>query len=270
MDPAIENHYGTGYERDRLFPDGQPALEFVRSMELLERLLPKPPAQLLDVGGGPGAYAAPLARRGYCVQLVDPLILHVQQAHMLASNDPPAKFVATQGDARKLPVKNESCDAVLLFGPLYHLTDKRDRIKALSEAWRVLRPKGRVIAMAISRFASLLDGLYEGWLGDDNYRAIVDRDLLSGQHRNPDPVGKPAYFTTAYFHTVDDFANEVVEAGFCELTIFAVEGPGWPLEEEWLNDPGRRRQILFAVRAIEREPSLLGFSHHLIAAGTKQ
>jgi proline iminopeptidase len=51
IDPAIETHYGTGYERSRLFPGGQPSLEFVRSMELLERLLPAPPARVLDVTG---------------------------------------------------------------------------------------------------------------------------------------------------------------------------------------------------------------------------
>src|ERR1019366_9543964 len=73
IDPAIENHYGTGYERSRLFPGGNPSLEFVRSMELLDRLLPGPPARLLDVGGGPGTYAAPLARGGYRGHLVDPV-----------------------------------------------------------------------------------------------------------------------------------------------------------------------------------------------------
>jgi SAM-dependent methyltransferase len=80
IDPAIESHYGTGYERSRLFRGGRPSLEYVRSMELLERLLPAPPARVLDVGGGPGAYAAPLARRGYRVHLVDPVPLHVEQA----------------------------------------------------------------------------------------------------------------------------------------------------------------------------------------------
>ncbi|MGC1281353.1 MAG: hypothetical protein WA895_00355, partial [Streptosporangiaceae bacterium] len=64
IDPAIESHIGTGYERTRLFPGGRPSLEFVRSMELLERLLPAPPARVLDVGGGPGPYAVPLAQRG--------------------------------------------------------------------------------------------------------------------------------------------------------------------------------------------------------------
>jgi 2-polyprenyl-3-methyl-5-hydroxy-6-metoxy-1,4-benzoquinol methylase len=84
IDPAIESHYGTGYERSRLFPGGNPSLEFVRSMELLDRLLPGPPARLLDVGGGPGTYAAPLASRGYRVHLVDPVPLHVEQARQAA------------------------------------------------------------------------------------------------------------------------------------------------------------------------------------------
>ena len=56
-------------------------------MELLDRLLPGPPARLLDVGGGPGTYAAPLARRGYRVHLVDPVPLHVEQARQAAGRD---------------------------------------------------------------------------------------------------------------------------------------------------------------------------------------
>src|SRR5690242_7836545 len=68
------------------------------------------------------------------------------------------------------------------------VTGAADRRQALREAWRVLRPGGRLLAMGISRFASLLDGLYEGWLDDPQFRPIVDRDLADGQHRNPDPV----------------------------------------------------------------------------------
>jgi ubiquinone/menaquinone biosynthesis C-methylase UbiE len=174
IDPAIENHYGTGYERSRLFPGGNPALEFVRSMELLDRLLPGPPARLLDVGGGPGTYAAPLASRGYRVHLVDPVPLHVEQARQSAGRDPAFGFTAAEGDARELTERAESQDAVLLFGPLYHLTEAAERRQALAEARRVLRPGGRLLAMAVCRFASLLDGLYEGWLDDPGFRQIVD------------------------------------------------------------------------------------------------
>ncbi|MGH3151904.1 MAG: class I SAM-dependent methyltransferase, partial [Streptosporangiaceae bacterium] len=232
IEPAIESHYGIGYERGRLFPGGRPSLEYVRSVELLDRLLPRPPARLLDVGGGPGTYAAPLARRGYRVHLVDPVPLHVEQARQAAGAGPAAGFTAALGDARKLAEPDRSQDAVLLFGPLYHLTGAADRQQALAEASRVLRPGGRLLAMAVSRFASLLDGLYRGWLDDPLFRPIVDQDLADGRHRNPDPVGRPEFFTTAYFHTPDDLAAEIERAGFTGVTVYGVEGPGWPLRQD--------------------------------------
>jgi ubiquinone/menaquinone biosynthesis C-methylase UbiE len=268
IDPAIESHYGTGYERSRLFPDGRPSLEFVRSMELLDRLLPAPPARLLDVGGGPGAYAAALARRGYRVQLVDPVRLHVEQARQAGGSDPAAIFTAIVGDARELSEPDGSQDAALLFGPLYHLTDAAHRRQALAEARRVLQPGGRLLAMAICRFASLLDGLYEGWLDDPLFRPIMDQDLVDGQHRNPDPAGRPEFFTTAYFHTPEGLREEIERAGFSGTAVYGVEGPGWPLRQEWA-DPERREQILFAARSAETQPALIGFSLHLIAAATR-
>ena len=152
---------------------------------------------------------------------------------------------------------------------LYGLTGGADRRQALSEARRVLRPGGRLLAMAVCRFASLLDGLYRDWLDDPQFRPIVDRDLVDGQHRNPDPVGRPEFFTTAYFHTPDGLQQEIGQAGFSGATVYGVEGPGWALRQEWA-DPRRREQILFAARAVEAEPSLIGFSAHLIAAATRQ
>ena len=268
IDPAIESHYGTGYERSRLFPGGRPSLEFVRAMELLERLLPAPPAHVLDVGGGPGTYAGPLARRGYRVHVVDPVALHVDEARQASDGDRAASFTAALGDARQLAEAAESQDAVLLFGPLYHLTAAAHRRQALAEARRVLAPGGRLLAMAVCRFASLLDGLYQGWLDDPDFRPIVDQDLADGQHRNPDPVGRPEFFTTAYFHTPDGLKQEIEQAGFSSTTVYGVEGPGWPLRQEWA-DPRRREQILFAARSVETQPSLIGFSDHLIAAATK-
>jgi len=157
---------------------------------------------------------------------------------------------------------------VLLFGPLYHLIGAALRRQALAEARRVLRPGGRLLVMAVCRFASLLDGLYEGWLDDPDFRPIVDQDLLDGQHRNPDPVGRPEFFTTAFFHTPDGLAGEIEGAGFTGVAVYGVEGPGWPLRQEW-EDPQRREQILFAARSAETQPALIGFSDHLIAAAAK-
>jgi len=79
MDPEILGHYERGVELERL-SGASSRIEFARTKELLERHLPQVPARVLDVGGGPGAYATWLAERGYEVTLVDPVPMHVSQA----------------------------------------------------------------------------------------------------------------------------------------------------------------------------------------------
>jgi SAM-dependent methyltransferase len=262
----IVAHYGTGYERERLAA-GTSRLEFVRSREILCRFLPPVPATVLDIGGGPGAYAAWLAREGYRVHLLDAVPLHVAQAQEASAWQPDHPFTAAVGDARALPCGAESADAVLLFGPLYHLTERGDRLQALAEARRVLRPGGVVLAAAISRFASLLDGLKYGLFDDLGFVRIAERDLEDGQHRNPED--HPGYFTTAYFHRPDELAQEVAAAGFSLDAVLAVEGPGSLLPDLslWWEDPHRRDVLLSFIARVEAEPSLLGLGGHLMAVG---
>jgi ubiquinone/menaquinone biosynthesis C-methylase UbiE len=181
LDREIAAHYTEVPERQRL---GPLSLERLRTWELLVRHLPAAPAVVLDVGGAAGVYALPLAARGYQVHLVDPMARHVEQAQEASGRQPETPLAsATVGDARRLQWSDAGVDAVLLLGPLYHLTDRADRIRALGEARRVLRPGGVLVAAAISRFASMMDGLLRGSLDDPAFGAIVDRDLRDGQHR---------------------------------------------------------------------------------------
>jgi hypothetical protein len=71
-DAAILAHYEEGVERERLLRGGAGNLEYLRTRELLARYLPPVPATVLDVGGGAGVYALPLARQGYSVHLIAP------------------------------------------------------------------------------------------------------------------------------------------------------------------------------------------------------
>ncbi len=269
LDPDIEAHYGLGEERDRLGADSDvPSLELVRTRELLERFLPPPPARVLDVGGGAGAYSAWLAARGYSVHLIDPVPLHVEQALAAAAAQPNHPFTAAVGDARRLEADDGSVDVVLLMGPLYHLTDRDDRLAALREARRTLVPNGVLFAVGISRFASLVDGLKYARLDDPAFRQIVERDLRDGQHRNPDPTGRPEWFTTAFFHHPDELAEEVSAAGFESPEVLAIEGPGWLVPGAW-DDPARREHVLQAARAAEAERSLRGVGGHLLGVALK-
>jgi hypothetical protein len=155
------------------------------------------------------------------------------------------------------------------MGPLYHLTERSDRLAAWREARRVLRPGGVVLAAAISRFASTLDGLRMAAFDDPAFAAIAERDLRDGQHRNP--TDNPHYFTTAYFHRPDELAREAVEVGLRHQVMLGVEGPGWLLQDfdAWWSNAARRERLLTVARVVESEPSLIGASAHLLVVAKK-
>lgn len=254
-------HYKSIDEGQRI-ADGFAQLELVRTREIVRRYLSDGPSRILDVGGATGIHASWLAQDGHEVCIVDPVPSHIEAARQLRPSR--GRIVAQVGEGRDLPFTNDSFDAVLVFGPLYHLTDRVERVRALSEARRVVRPGGHVFVAAISRYASLFDGLAREFLFDRRFRQIVERDLREGQHRNPDD--RPEWFTTAFFHRPDEVSAETEEAGLETIGLFGLEGlAGWlaHLGERWI-DPIDRETILFACRATESEPSLLGLSAHLL------
>ncbi len=264
----IISYYNLGREDNRL-RRGSGQLEFARTQELIQRYSPPPPASVLDVGGGSGVYAFWLAELGYDVDLIDAVPLHIEQANAAQQNTPRPLRSARVGDARNLPVNDNSVDVVLLLGPLYHLTDYADRIKTLQEARRVLKPGGYIIAAAISRFASLLDGLFREMIVDPTFVNIIKEDLRTGQHRNL--YNQQSFFTTSFFHHRDELATEINVAGFEQTQVLAIEGPGWlatNFEAHW-NDPTQRENILQFVKAVESEPTLIGVSSHLMGVGKK-
>ncbi|MEY2451761.1 MAG: hypothetical protein QOD92_1335, partial [Acidimicrobiaceae bacterium] len=166
--------------------------------------------------------------------------------------------------ARALRAESAAYDVVLMLGPMYHLPSRADRLAALGEACRVARPGGLVAVAAISRFASLFDGLTREFLFDPEFQEVVVTDLESGCHQNPRE--RKGWFTTAYFHLAADLRAEAEEAGLRVTDVFGVEGlAGWlpHLADRWDTEDGRRT-ILDAARAVETEPSLQGLSAHLL------
>jgi ubiquinone/menaquinone biosynthesis C-methylase UbiE len=263
----IIEHYEQSREAERLFV-GPGALERVRTQQIISRHLVPPPAQILDVGGGPGTYALWLLRQGYEVALVDPVPMHVAEAaRQLEEYRPHGR--AIMGDARRLAWADQSCDGVLLLGPLYHLTERSDRIRALAETRRVLRPGGLAFVAAISRFASLLDGFSRRLIDDPAFVSILHQDLTDGQHRNADNAN---YFTTAFFHRPEELIEEIRAAGLELHALLGVEGPFWFMSgfaELW-QEPQSRELMLDMLSRVESEPSVLGASAHWLAVVRRQ
>lgn len=201
---------------------------------------------------------------------MDPVPLHIRQAKRARARAPRAPPVKIQlGNSRDLKSSTSTADAVLLMGPLYHLLDESDRREPLSEAHRVLKPRGVLIGVGVTQFTSMMDGSWEVYLSDPEFKRIVGGDLRSGKHRNPRNV--PAYWTTAFFTHPDLLAGEIRAAGFRLKGTFAVEGFVWwvpGLAEKW-GDSTFRLRLLKLLRMTEQEPTLMGMGPHIMCVGVK-
>jgi ubiquinone/menaquinone biosynthesis C-methylase UbiE len=265
----IIKYYSDNDEQARLSGNlGQ--IELVRTQLIINRYLKSPPATVLDVGGATGRYSCWLAKEGYEVHLVDPVPRHVEQAREASKAQPNTPIAScTVGDARELEFDDEITDGVLLLGPLYHLVEAQDRHRALAEAYRVLKSGGYLFAAGISRFASTIDGLVSGYYLDPIFQEIMRRDLETGQHRNP--TNNPAYFMDTFFHHPELLKSEISDVGFEVTGLFAIEGISYmmkDLDQSWLAE-SHRELLLELIGKIEREPSLMGASPHIMCVAEK-
>ncbi|WP_249998729.1 class I SAM-dependent methyltransferase [Actinoplanes sp. M2I2] len=256
----IVNFYEDRYsEAERLDRRPQARLERIRTLELIRDLLPATPARVLDVGGGPGAYARELVTDGHQVRLIDLVPAHVAQAR---AGTPTVEAVV--GDARGLPEPDAAWDATLLLGPVYHLQDRADRVRAIREAIRVTRPGGPVAVAAISRFAGPIDFAATARF-DDRMLAESRRLITEGENI----VG--GGFTHAYFHRVPELLAECAEAGLGGVVLHGVEGPAWSAAEAAVHGPAADAifdAALRLARLYSSERDLAAASCHLLVTGT--
>jgi SAM-dependent methyltransferase len=258
---AMREYYDRGRELGRLAePQGE--LEFERTKEIILRHLPPPPAVVADIGGGPGRYALWLAQLGYRVLHRDLMPLHVAQLGRAAGDG--SRIQSAVADARQLDLASKSADAVLLLGPLYHLDRRRDRLRALAEAQRVVRPGGPVFAAAISRWATRIDGMLRARIYETSPGAEAELVPLERTGRMP-PLFPGSF--CGYAHRPGQLRAELIASGLQVSDLVCVEGPAFLLDDlaERLADEQDRRVVLETARALERVPELLGIGPHLLA-----
>jgi SAM-dependent methyltransferase len=242
-------------------------VEWERTLEVFERSLPSPPAVVADLAGGPGRHALWLAERGYHVVHRDLVPSHVERVLAEAAARG-LDIDAAVGDALDADLDDGSVDAVVFLGPLYHLTSRENRLRALGEARRVLRPSGVLLAGAISRWAARLHGMVANKLYREyGSMAGVVEEVESSGRLTPLEPGDFAGYT----HRPDELRDEVAEAGFEVVELISVEGIAFALSDlrQRLDDPVDHGVILDAARATAEVPELLGLGPHLLATARK-
>lgn len=270
MSSEIYDFYDSGVEIGRL-ERCLGKIEFARTKEILSRYIHEK-CRIYDVGGGIGMYAVWLAGQGHQVDLLE--LSGIQVAYAREHFIDKAVFMAEEADARALPRADCSADVVLLMGPLYHLQKRSDRALALSEALRVLKPGGLLIAAGISKWSNMTYAVSSFtdtnmYLDDDVFFNMIKEEMETGKHNRPEEYR--SFITEAYFHTAEELETEIVNEGFSVLGLHAVEGCIWltpNLEENW-EKPMRRKRLLQLARLTESEREMIGISPHFLIAGKK-
>ncbi len=262
----IDAFYAATSEEGRL-QLGLGPLEFERNKELISRHLPKK-AIVLDIGGGPGIYAEWLAGLGHDVHLVDPVEKHIKQANK-RSKQAKRPFKAQLGEAQRLEFTDGFAHVAILHGPLYHLQQQEQRINAISEAKRVLKPGGIVLGFAINHSASTIAALLNGFIHAPEIFEMCKAELTTGIHSPPKNM--PGVLPSAYFHRPDELKDEFEAAGLTYLDTYAVEGLVWVDKNyfESRSDPAKKARMLELMRITENDGALLSLSPHMMIAGRK-
>jgi SAM-dependent methyltransferase len=224
---------------------------------------------IADIGGGSGFYAFWLQASGHQVSLIDLSPRNIELSKEYSKKTGIQLTACQTGDATNLEMADEQFDLVLLLGPLYHLINRDERVKALSEAKRVLRPGGFVLSAVISRYASLFDGFKRDLVVDDAFEKMLVDDLNTGIHLNE--TGNPEYFTTAYFHTPGEIKKEVAESGLQFEKLIAVESFGWIIDSfaKKSVDSNYMNKLHKFINKVETNDDLIAMSQHIIAVGRK-
>ena len=144
----IGSFYGEVDEDSRLGRSRHGQLEFRTTMHYIHRFAQKG-AKILETGAGTGRYSAALAKEGYDVTAVELVSCNCEQLFRAAEGID--NLAAFQGDAVDLSRFDDGeFDMVLALGPFYHLYERSEIDRALSEAVRVTKPGGVIIAAFLS------------------------------------------------------------------------------------------------------------------------
>ena len=179
----LSSFYDDIDEDGRLNRSRQGQLEYITTMNYIHRYA-KTGAKILEIGAGTGRYSIALAKEGYNVTAVE---LVESNLEVLKNNSVGIEnIISYQGDALNLDrFEDNQFDITLLFGPMYHLYDKKEVHKALDEAIRVTKIGGIILTAFLSVYAIMNNNYLKETLAagiemnfDDNYKVKHFEDQL--------------------------------------------------------------------------------------------
>ncbi|GGA30313.1 class I SAM-dependent methyltransferase [Psychrobacillus lasiicapitis] len=266
----IINYYNQFDEWGRL--DREP-IEFQVNWHYIKKYLPTT-GRVLDNGAGPGKYSMKLAAEGFKVTLTDltPKLVKFAKNKAIELRLKKQFEGFYSADARELNMLgDEQFDASLMLGPMYHLQEEKDRIKAVEELYRVTKKNGLIFVAFMPRVRHILTSLLspENWKPNNNIDTIVQFSQ-TGCFNHSDE----GRFTGAYYFNIEDIIPFMESQGFESIQLIGSNVGTILNNESWNYWRDKEEQELQKVidLIIEKgaDPYILGISSHLLYIGRKR
>ena len=270
----IKNYYKHFDEKNRLNNDNSGKLEFLMTMSILEKNIPPVSAgtevAILDLGGGAGAYSFPLAKKGYAVTLADLSETLLLQAKKQKEDTKVQNLISCdQVNATDLSrYKDNAFDVVLLFGPLYHLTEKAERQKCISEVYRVLKSGGKVFASFIPHLSGCIALVQRFcWSPDQVNINTLQESFASGTFKNLSDKG----FQEGYYPASEEIENLFAANGFEKQLLRSIRGFGYEKEDVIFKFKNKNdfSKILELIDSTADDKSIIEMCGHAMYVGVK-
>ena len=175
----LEAYYNKYNEEKRLLrPYGR--VEYLTTMKYIhEEIGDRKGVKILDLGCATGRYSVPLSQEGHELTCVDPVNYHLGILRQKKERLDLQHMTIRQGNALDLSkYPADHYDIILCLGPLYHLFTEEDKVKALTECRRILKPAGTLFAgYCMNEFGVILYGLREGKLLESVQNGKLDKDF---------------------------------------------------------------------------------------------
>lgn len=264
MKNYVIESYENYREEDRLTTNNARKIEFITTTRVFDEILKKN-LKILDCAAGTGVYSFYLADRGYDVTATDITPRHIELINSKLSSKSYNMNTAVL-DATDMSIfPDASFDVVLNMGPFYHLIDKVQREKCLSESIRVLKKGGLLFIAYIPRYYVFQ---YVA-LSDKQYldRNLAEQILKTGVLRHDD---EKCFWTDTYYSTDIEMEKMYSDNGLKITEHFAQDGltPFFANKiDDWTDDEFK---IWCEYHySVCREKSILGASNHVIIVGQK-
>jgi ubiquinone/menaquinone biosynthesis C-methylase UbiE len=261
-------------EWKRLTQDAYHRLEFIVTMHFLDKYLPRR-GLILDAGGGPSRYTIELAKKRYDVVLFDlsPKCLALAQRRIMRAGVKRGLKELIEGSITDLSrFQDGSFDAVVCLGAMSHLTEEKDRKKAVSELVRVAKVGAPVFVSVINLYGVFRVVLER--LQDELLLASHREMFLKGVHRAKWHENEPDYhgFPDAYFFLPPELRELFEERGVETLEMSTCEGLSSHLKKqtnEAYKDQRKWKFWLDLTLKTSTDPSILGLGEHFLYVGKK-